>query len=302
MLCEGGMRPPHSDVFYQSLLQSKRFHVYFPKFIAQENHMFNVKESPWKIILVYLLISACLTSLINLVLFPSPFFAPIANATGNLIDATLQANALNILLFCLIIFGWGKLRPIDVGLEWGKLAQGLSLTALLWITAQAVILLINWINGDIHLDPIWSERGASTVLGGLIAQLLGNAFFEEMQYRGFYLSQFYLKLKTQNEGDRRIWSILAMLTLFILSHIPNRIFSGYTLADIPMDFALLFIWGLFFTATYLVSGNLFLAIGVHALMNKPTMITEANFPAGILVALLALILLVVLGIRKRKGS
>jgi uncharacterized membrane protein (DUF2068 family) len=52
----------------------------------------------------------------------------------------------------------------------------------------------------------------------------------------------------------------------------------------------------------LVSGNLFLTIGVHALINKPTMITEATVPAGILVVLLALILLVVLGVRKRKGS
>ena len=195
--------------------------------------MLSVKEAPWKIILVYLLISTCLTSLINLVLFPSPFFDPIAKATGNLIDATLQANLLNILVFCLIIFGWGKLRPIDVGLEWGKLKQGLSLTVLLWLATQVIVLLINWINGDIHLDPIWSKFGVTAVLGALIAHLLGNAFFEEMEYRGFYLSQFYLKIKTQKEGDRRIWSVLAMLTLFILSHIPNRIFSGYTLADIP---------------------------------------------------------------------
>ncbi len=56
-----------------------------------------------------------------------------------------------------------------------------------------------------------------------------------------------------------------MLGIFILSHIPNRIFHGYSLADIPLDFALLFAWGLFFTAIYLVSGNLFLAIGVHSL-------------------------------------
>ena len=283
-------------------LQLSRFHIYFPKSIAPENHMFNVKEAPWKIILVYLLVSTCLTSLINLVLFPSPFFDPIANATGNLIDATLQANVLNILLFVLIVFGWGKLRPIDVGLDWSKVKHGLSLTALLWIATQAIILLINWINGDIRLDPVWSERGVTAVLGALIAQLLGNAFAEEMEYRGFYLSQFYLKIKTQNEGDRRIWSVFAMLILFILSHIPNLIFRGYALAGLPLDFTLLFIWGLVFTVVYLVSGNLFLAIGVHALMNKPTMITEATFPAGILVVILALIMIISMGIRKRKTA
>ncbi|HUF00542.1 MAG TPA: CPBP family intramembrane glutamic endopeptidase [Anaerolineales bacterium] len=262
--------------------------------------MFNVKEAPWKVILVYLAASIVLVSIINLVLFPGPFFDPIARATGSLIDATLQANLLNILLFSLIVFGWGKLGPADVGLEWGKLAQGLSLTALLWLATQAIILLINWINGDIHLDPAWSERGVTTILGGLIAQLAGNAFFEEMNYRGFYLGQFYLKIRNPNGRRRLTWAILSMLGLFILSHIPNRIFSGYTLADIPLDFALLFIWGLFFTAVYLISGNLFLAIGVHALLNRPTTITEAPFPVQILLFLLTGILLTVLRNRNKR--
>jgi len=237
--------------------------------------MFNVKEVPWKVILVFLAASITLASVINLVLFPSPFFNPVDRATGGLIDATLQANILNILLFSLILFGWGKLRPKDVGLDSVKLKQGISLTALLWIVTQAIVLLVNWINGDIHPDPIWGQRGVKVVIGWLIAQLLGNALYEEMSYRGFYLSQFYLKLRMQNERSRRTVSVLAMLTLFILSHIPNRIFAGYALADIPLDFALLFTWGLLFTLIYLVSENLFLAVGVHALLNKPTTITEA---------------------------
>ena len=50
--------------------------------------MFNVKEAPWKIILVYLLASSMLIAFINLVLFPSQFFTPVARMTGGLIDAT----------------------------------------------------------------------------------------------------------------------------------------------------------------------------------------------------------------------
>ncbi|HEX5838759.1 MAG TPA: CPBP family intramembrane glutamic endopeptidase [Anaerolineales bacterium] len=256
--------------------------------------MFNVKEVPWKVILVYLLVSIGLVMLINLVLFPSTFFFPIAKATSGLIDGTLQANLINILVFSLIVFGWAKLRPSDVGLDWSKLLQGLSLTALLWLATQTIVLLINVINGDIHLDPLWSERGVTVVIGGLIGQLLGNAFYEEMLYRGFYLSQFYLKLRKTNERRRLTWAILSMLGIFILSHIPNRIFHGYSLADIPLDFALLFAWGLFFTAIYLLSGNLFLAIGVHALVNRPTMISEATFPVQALLFILTCILLAVL--------
>ena len=91
-----------------------------------------------------------------------------------------------------------------------------------------------------------------------------------------------------------------MLVLFVLSHIPNRIFFGYNLADIPLDFALLFAWGLFFTAIYLISGNLFLAIGVHALSNRLTLITEATFPPQALLFILTWILLAMLSFQKRQ--
>jgi membrane protease YdiL (CAAX protease family) len=261
--------------------------------------MFNVKEAPWKVILVQLLVGIVMASVINLVLFPGPFFGPITRATGGLIDGTLQANVLSILLFSLIVFGWGKLRPRDVGLDWSKLGQALSLTALLWLAMQLIVLIVNWINGDVHMNPLWSERGVTAVLGGLIAQLAGNAFYEEMSYRGFYLQQFYLKIRNPSERGRKTVAILSMLGLFVLSHIPNRIFHGYTLADIPLDFALLFAWGLFFTAIYLVSGNLFLAIGVHALTNRPTLITESPFPAQALLFVLTCILLAALRRRSR---
>lgn len=263
--------------------------------------MSNVKEAPWRIIFVCLLVSIGLVMLINLVLFPSTFFSPIAKASSGLIDGTLQANLLNILVFSLIVFGWAKLRPSDVGLDWSKLLQGLSLTALLWLATQAIVLLINAINGDIHLDPLWSQRGVTVVIGALIGQLLGNAFYEEMLYRGFFLSQFYLKLREMNERRRLTWAILSMLGIFILSHIPNRIFHDYSLADIPLDFALLFAWGLFFMAIYLLSGNLFLAIGVHALVNRPTMISEATFPPQALLFILTWILLAVLRRQKRRA-
>lgn len=261
--------------------------------------MLNVKEAPWKVILIQLLVTVAMISLVNLVLFPGPFLHPIARLTGGLIDGTLQANLLNILLFGLIVFGWGKLRPADVGLEWGKLAQGLSLTALLWLATQTVALFISWISGAVRIDPMWSEHGVTPVLGALLAQLAGNAFFEEMSYRGFYLSQFYLKIKNASERQRITQAILSMLGLFILSHIPNRIFKGYTLADMPLDFALLFAWGLFFTAIYLYSGNLFLAIGVHALVNRPTLITEASFPPQAILFLLTCLLLFALRRRTR---
>ena len=262
--------------------------------------MGNVKEISWKVLLTYLLVSAGMVSLVNLVLFPSNLFTPMARATEGLIDSTLQANLLNIAVFCLFVFAWGKLRPSDVGLKWDKLGQAVALTALLWMLTQGVVLLLNWINGDIHLDPAWAERGVTPMLGALLGQLLGNALFEEVQYRGFYLSQFYLKIKSKR--GRLARAILAMLGLFILSHIPNRIFSGYQLADLPLDFLLLSIWGLFFTGIYLLSGNLFLAVGVHALVNRPTLVTASTIPPQVILFFLTWVIIAILRARSKRSK
>ncbi len=250
--------------------------------------MSDTKETSWKVILVYLLASLCMTAVVNLILFPSSFFDPISKATFNLIDPTLQANLLNILVFSLIVFGWGKLSPSDVGLEWHKLAQGLSLTVLIWLVVQAIVLLLSWDSGGIHLDPAWSEQGVTTVLGGLIAQFAGNALNEEMGFRGFYLRQFYLKIKGPDERWRVGWAVVLMAGLFALSHIPNDIYRGYNLSGMLTSFELHFFWGFVLAFIYLLSGNLFLAIGVHALMNQPTLITEASFLGNLLIPFLGL--------------
>jgi len=47
--------------------------------------LFSVKEAPWKVILLFLVASTVMVSVINLVLFPGPFFDPIARATGGLV-------------------------------------------------------------------------------------------------------------------------------------------------------------------------------------------------------------------------
>ena len=264
--------------------------------------MLNRRETPWKIILIYLVFCIGMMILINLVLFPSPFFNPIVRATSGLVNATLQAGLINLLLFGLFIFGWARLRPTDVGLQWRKLPHALLVTGALWAGMQAIALIMGWINGDIQFDPLWSKHGVTAVLGALLGQLLGNSLFEETLYRGFILPEFFLKIKIKNQKWRTAGAIAGMLILFILSHIPNRIFAGYSLADIPFDFALLTLYGLLFTAIYLLSGNLFLAVGVHALVNAPTMIIATSFEPQIILLVLAAILLVVLWKKPRKTA
>lgn len=261
--------------------------------------MLNVKEASWKVILVYLVTSLCMSLLINLVLFPNSFFTPIAKATAYLINPTLQANLLLLLVFSLIVFGWGKLRPADVGLEWHKLARGIELVVAVWLVARFIVLFISAIGG-IGPDSIESSFARVDTLGSFISQLLGSALLAEMTYRGFYLSQFYLKIKRGNEYQRQAWAILCMAGLSVLFYIPDRIQYGMHLSQMPL--IPLFFEGLYFALLYLLSGNLFYTIGIHTLVNQPDLITHTIFPGTLLIRILGLLLLLILQLQKDQST
>lgn len=259
--------------------------------------MENRKRISTGILVSFYLLAIGLTTLINLVLFRGPWFDPLERATGGLVNATLQANLLNLILFGVFVFGLGRLRPADVGLEWGKLPRALLLTGALWLGMQIIALIISAINSSISLDPLWVERGVTGGLGVLTGQLLGNALFEELLYRGLLWPQFFGRIKISQRGWRAGIAAAAMLALFILSHIPNRIFQGYGLAEMLQNVPILLLWGALFTAIYWVTENLFLAIGVHALVNAPTLVTAfPHFPPQLI--LLALVILLLVAWRK----
>ncbi len=251
------------------------------------------KEISTRVLVVYFLLAMALSVLVNLVLFPGTLFDPLERATGGLINATLQANLLGLALFALFVFGLGRLRPADVGLEWRKLPQALLVTGLLWLGMQVAALAISLVRGGVALDAVWVERGAGAVLGWLIGQLLGNALVEELLYRGLLLPQLFHKFKIGNRRLRLVAAAAAMLALFVLSHIPNRIFMGYTVGEMLIDIPILLGYGLLFTIIYLVTENLFVAVGVHALVNEPTLVTALPFPAQLILLVMVVVMLVV---------
>lgn len=53
-------------------------------------------------------------------------------------------------------------------------------------------------------------------------------------------------------------------------HIPSRLGQDLTPLDWTVDFSSVFLIGLFLACIYLRTGNLFLAIGLHALIDAPT--------------------------------
>ena len=195
-------------------------------------------------------------------------------ATGGLITLTLTLNAAALLVIVAgLVLRLGRLRAADLGLARSKLAPALAVTLALWTLAQIVGAAAAWIAGDgLALDSAWSQP-ATGPIGALLAQLCGNAAFEEIIYRGFLLPQFYLLLATrlrERPALRLAAALLASQTLFAVEHIPLRLYNGVLPAELLANLAMTAVSGGFLCWIYLSTGNLFIAIGVHTLLNTPT--------------------------------
>lgn len=228
-----------------------------------------------------------------------PLLAPAraaARATGGLVQPTLLFNLLNLaVVLGGVIVAWGGLRLRDVGLRWDRLAAGAAVTAGAWLFVQAASVVWDLAAGRPPLlHPGWSDPGVTTLAGLLLGQLLGNALAEETVWRGFLVPQLYGKLRRRANGaggpspplDGRALAAALLLSqaAFALMHVPVRLRSGVTGAALALSLTQTLALGLFFAALWLRTGNLFVAVGIHALGNYPTPLLQPAFPpdAGVL--------------------
>jgi len=245
----------------------------------------------WRLLGVVLVVEVLLTVFINLVLFRSAWaatnvFGPVRSATGGLVTATLLVNLLNVavvLIGLLIIVGGLRLK--DLGLERSKLSVAVGVTIGLWVALQAVAASVSLVQtGTVRINPSWGQARIGVMLGLLVAQLFGNALYEEILFRAVLLDQLVLKLR-----DRRWGFPLALVgsqTVFALLHVPNRLLRGDTLAEMAGGLGLLFLMGLLFALVYHRTGNLLVAIGVHAVNNSPTMLVATPLSGQFFVTVL----------------
>ena len=254
------------------------------------------REVGWGVLAVFLVAVVAVAAFVNLVFFRLDSPQVIVNLTLGLVDWTLMGSAM--VLFVVVggvIFGLGRQRPADVGLITARLPEAIVVTGLLWVVTQGLVMVGAWAAmGEIPINPRWVERGATVVIGALIAQVFGNALAEEIIYRGFLLPQTWLKLGgglLSRPGWRLALAVLISQGIFALSHIPNRIFNGMTPAEMLPDMLMLLVFGVYYAFLYLRTGNLFIAVGVHALANQPTSIVQSDLPAPLLMVLALLMAL-----------
>lgn len=259
-----------------------------------------IRETSWPVIAAVILLAAGYPVLIwSNREFVLTVTQPIVNATGGFVQPTLLVYLPVLLVVIGGVMLWaGRLRPRDLSLRRGDLRTGVVVTVGVWLLMQVVgVAVLIWTESPVELNGTWVTGGALAAIGALVAQLFGNALYEEVVFRSFLLNQFRHKLQRRLTTAPR-WPVLVALVVsqavFALIHVPNRLVGGgLTLGQLGPTLLLLFVWGTLLAVVYYRTGNLFVAIGIHAFMNTPTMLVGPP-DAGILTAIALGVLLAAL--------
>jgi membrane protease YdiL (CAAX protease family) len=257
-----------------------------------------------------LLIFLALVAIAQFVVFPdtnrwAPWCVAVYRATQGLIDFTLMLGLfLQVLIIGILVIGIGRLRPRELGLDIAKLPAGVAWTFAAWLAAQLVTLLICVVAGEpIGLNPAWSFGSWTQPAGKWIAQLFGNAALEEVLYRGFLFPQCVWLASSWFRGRSDQWRIAIALLIsqgcFALGHIPFNFVGGGWSGQWLLIYQ--FLMGLAFCGIYIRTGNLFLAIGFHALANNPGPLLTGGTIAEILPMAIVHLLILALIIGRPKS-
>lgn len=233
----------------------------------------------------------------SVLVFEAGLLRPAVEATRGLVDEALLCSAVALAAITGgILLGIGRLRAKDIGVRAAKLAPALAVTLTLWALAQLAGLTVHLFRtGTVALHHDWADNHATYLVGALMGQLFGNALFEETAYRGFLLPQLYLKLGVGRAGSPKARLVAALAisqSFFALMHVPIRLHQGTAPDALPTNLLATIFVGLFFCWIYLQTGNLFIAVGVHALINQPTPLLESALPPQLLLFILVVLMLV----------
>ena len=247
---------------------------------------------------VAILIGVLLATAFNFVWFGNQWLYAVVRSTGGWLDGTLLAN---LCLLAVVVggalCGFGRARPRDLGLRLRQVLPALVATVVMWLALQGATALLAWANGEPLVAAAARSNTRVPFGSDLLAQVFGNALYEEILYRGCLLVQLALWLSTGDGPPPRrvVWqALLVSQVLFALQHIPNRLAfdAWHDVAGVAGDLGLLLVSGLFFAGVFLRTGNLLVAVGLHALGNCPTMLwrsPEWLHPAVLFVATLLLL-------------
>lgn len=220
---------------------------------------------------------------------------PIYDLTHGVFTHSASAGFVEIVFLGSFLLVIGGLRLSDVGLRRSLLLNGLLITGFVWSLCQTFIVFASWIDGG-ALDFGHPWRPFSSALwAGLLDAHVGSAFVEEAIYRGFLLPQVFVILRRWSS-----WSVarslVASITIsqvyFAAWHIPAALRTAASGPEILFYLLQVFLVGILFAAVYLRTGNLFVGIGIHALLNFPGALFVSGTDPFLVVLVTACVILV----------
>lgn len=217
------------------------------------------------------------------VFFSVPFYADVARplevATAGVVSPIVLAGLIEVVLLVGVVMVWiGGLRLRDLGLSWDHVPNAVIIAILVWGGVQAVL---SGFAVSAQFEPALNPEltyGPERFSGKLLEATLGSAFIEEVMYRGFLVPQLYLLARAWTPS-RKLQAAIALglpQLYFGLNHIPAALRMGLPSDEAVAYVVLVVLVGFLFAALYLRTGNLFVAIAAHALVNNPMPVVIAG--------------------------
>jgi membrane protease YdiL (CAAX protease family) len=256
-----------------------------------------------RVLALSLVVHIALSAFANFVVLPGHWLDLPMQWGRGLVSGTLLAN-LGLLLVVVgsLLVGLGRARAIDLGLRRRDLLPAGITFVVVWGLLHGCAAIVAACGEGIHLAAGFATAAAARrSVGELLGQLVGNALYEEILFRGVLLVQGIQARRAkgcsewQAQGRALLWS----QAVFALQHVPNRLAFGawHSPGAAALDLVLLFVSGLFFAAVYVRTRNLLLVVALHALGNTPTLLIAAPAWLHALVLLVAFVVLLVRGPR-----
>jgi len=234
------------------------------------------------------------------VFFSSWYYAsvarPIEVLTSGIVTPIVLAGVIEVAVLLAVVMVWvGGLRAHDLGLRGNHLLNAALIALLVWGGVQSVLSgLAASGNFDTTFNPALAH-GPAAFTGKLLEATLGSAFIEEVMYRGFLVPQLYLLARrwTESTSTRAAVALVLPQLYFGLNHIPASLRMHVPTWEAAVYILHVILVGFLFTALYLRTGNLFVAISAHAIVNfpAPVIVVGTNPTLPSLVALVGVCVL-----------
>jgi membrane protease YdiL (CAAX protease family) len=242
-----------------------------PRNSFSNSGIWSVRRTPVWLIALVVLAQYPLTLLFNLVVFHQGWIKALQLMTRGLLNATLVGYAILLpLVVGGLLFLLGRLRPRDVGLRARDLPAAIIWALALWAVVNLGEAVAQ--SGHFGFDAQWTRPLG--LIGQWIAQIFGNALYEEIVYRGFLTVQLALLFERLGRGRALVLGVILAQAVFASIHIGLLLNMGLSWSAILGTMPELFLAGVALATVYLFTGNLLIAVGVHALVDAPMLIPK----------------------------